>query len=150
VTLRYPVPLTFFCLQTDCVSPGLGGQCGASVLTVGTTFRSNSDPDGLSVMVSIMINKHVYKPSVKDIMVEHEPRDTKIPDRVFSVCVWRVNMSDLETRFEEEKEWMCRVMGNLGKDSDLIPLTFSCEGRLSKLWTQAKSCLTNRMRTRRT
>ena len=28
----------------------------------------NSDPDGLPVMVSIMINKHTYTPSVKDIM----------------------------------------------------------------------------------
>ena len=26
------------------------------------------DPDGLADMVSIMINKHTYKPSVKDIM----------------------------------------------------------------------------------
>ena len=32
------------------------------------TSEVNSDPDGLGVMVSIMINKNVYKPSVKDIM----------------------------------------------------------------------------------
>jgi hypothetical protein len=34
----------------------------------GQLSEVNSDPDGLPVMVSIMINKHVYKPSVKDIM----------------------------------------------------------------------------------
>ncbi len=35
---------------------------------VGQLSEVNSDPDGLAVMVSIMINKHTYKPSVKDIM----------------------------------------------------------------------------------
>jgi len=35
---------------------------------VGQNSEVNSDPDGLAVMVSIMINKHEYKSSVKDIM----------------------------------------------------------------------------------
>jgi hypothetical protein len=35
---------------------------------VGQLSEVNSDPDDLDVMVSIMINKHTYKPSVKDIM----------------------------------------------------------------------------------
>ena len=35
---------------------------------VGQLSEVNSDPDGLVAMVSIMINKHAYKPSVKDIM----------------------------------------------------------------------------------
>ena len=34
----------------------------------GQLSEVNSDPDGLAVMVSIMINTHTYKPSVKDIM----------------------------------------------------------------------------------
>ena len=34
----------------------------------GQLSEVNSDPDGLVVMVSIMVNKHAYKPSVKDIM----------------------------------------------------------------------------------
>ncbi len=34
----------------------------------GQLSEVNSDPDGLAAMVSIMINKHAYKPSVKDIM----------------------------------------------------------------------------------
>ena len=34
----------------------------------GQLSEVNSDPDGLAAMVSIMINKHTYKPSVKDIM----------------------------------------------------------------------------------
>ena len=34
----------------------------------GQLSEVNSDPDGLPVMVSIMINNHEYKPSVKDIM----------------------------------------------------------------------------------
>jgi hypothetical protein len=37
-------------------------------------------------------------------VVEHEPRTVKIPDRVFSVCVWGVNARVLETRFEEERD----------------------------------------------
>ena len=37
VVVSYPVPLVFFC---DCVSPDIWGQCGSSVLTGGTTFRS--------------------------------------------------------------------------------------------------------------
>jgi hypothetical protein len=35
---------------------------------VGQLSEVNIDPDGLTDMVSIMINKHTYKPSVKDIM----------------------------------------------------------------------------------
>jgi hypothetical protein len=35
---------------------------------VGQLSEVNSDPDVLTVMVSIMINKHEYKSSVKDIM----------------------------------------------------------------------------------
>ena len=35
---------------------------------VGQLSEVNSDPDGLTVMVSIMINNHSYNPSVKDIM----------------------------------------------------------------------------------
>ena len=34
----------------------------------GQLSEVNSDPDGLAVMVSIMINKDAYKPSVKDII----------------------------------------------------------------------------------
>jgi hypothetical protein len=34
----------------------------------GQLSEVNSDFDGLAVLVSIMINKHVYKTSVKDIM----------------------------------------------------------------------------------
>jgi hypothetical protein len=34
----------------------------------GQLSEVNSDPDVLTVMVSIMINKHTYKASVKDIM----------------------------------------------------------------------------------
>ena len=35
---------------------------------VGQLSEVNSDPDDLADMVSIMINKHSYNPSVKDIM----------------------------------------------------------------------------------
>jgi hypothetical protein len=34
----------------------------------GQLSEVNSDPDVLAAMVSIMINKHTYKASVKDIM----------------------------------------------------------------------------------
>jgi hypothetical protein len=34
----------------------------------GQLSEVNSDPQGLADMVSIMINKHTYKSSVKDIM----------------------------------------------------------------------------------
>jgi hypothetical protein len=34
----------------------------------GQLSKVNFDPNGLDVMVSIMINKHVYKTSVKDVM----------------------------------------------------------------------------------
>ncbi len=44
VTSTYPIPLAFCCFQADCVSPDIWGQCGASFLTVGTTFRSWSWP----------------------------------------------------------------------------------------------------------
>ncbi len=37
----------------------------------GQLSEVNSDPDDLTVMVSIMINKHTYKFSVKDIMDEY-------------------------------------------------------------------------------
>ena len=37
----------------------------------GQLSEVNSDPDGLAAMVSIMINKHTYKPSVKDIMYKY-------------------------------------------------------------------------------
>ena len=37
-------------------------------LRVGQLSEVNSDPDGLVDMVSIMINKDTYNPSVKDIM----------------------------------------------------------------------------------
>ncbi len=40
--------------------------------------------------------------------VEHEPRSTKIPDRVLSVCGWGVNAHGLGTRFEEERD-VCDV-----------------------------------------
>jgi hypothetical protein len=48
------------------------------------------------------------------------------------------------------KGWMLRVMGNLGEGAGWIPLTSSCVGRFSKLWTLDKSCVTNRIRRRRT
>jgi hypothetical protein len=35
---------------------------------VGQLSEVNLDPDTLSDMVSIMVNKHVYRPSLKDIM----------------------------------------------------------------------------------
>jgi hypothetical protein len=35
---------------------------------VGQLSEVNSDPDDLTAMVSIMIKKHTYNPSVKDIM----------------------------------------------------------------------------------
>jgi hypothetical protein len=38
---------------------------------VGQLSEVNSDPDRLTVMVSIMINKHTYKSSVKDIMDQY-------------------------------------------------------------------------------
>jgi hypothetical protein len=37
----------------------------------GQLSEVNSDPDDLTVMVSIMINKNTYKFSVKDIMDEY-------------------------------------------------------------------------------
>jgi hypothetical protein len=41
------------------------------------------------------------------------------------------------------KGWMLHVMGNLGEGAVWIPLTSSCVGRFSKLWTLVKSCLPN-------
>ncbi len=35
---------------------------------VGQLSEVNLDPEALSDMVSIMVNKHVYKPPLKDVM----------------------------------------------------------------------------------
>ena len=58
--------------------------------------------ENTSFLTCVHKSKPVWQiESVDD--VEHEPRSAKIPDRVFSVCVWGVNAWDLETRFEEER-----------------------------------------------
>ena len=66
--LRILFPLHFFVFKQT--------VCHLSAETIveqvfsraGQLSEVNSDPDGLAAMVSIMINKHAYKPSVKDIM----------------------------------------------------------------------------------
>jgi hypothetical protein len=72
VVLTYPVPLAFFCFQADCqqtVSHLVTESNVEQVFSrVGQLSEVYSDLDGLVVMVSIMINKHAHKPSVKDIM----------------------------------------------------------------------------------
>ena len=67
MVLTYPVPLAFFCFQSDC---HLTAEVNVEQVfsRVGQLSEVNSDPDDLAVMVSIMINKHTHKPSVKDIM----------------------------------------------------------------------------------
>jgi hypothetical protein len=43
---------------------------------VGQLSEVNLDPDALADMVSIMVNKLVYKPSVKDIMEKYYEKNS--------------------------------------------------------------------------
>jgi hypothetical protein len=43
-----------------------------SLLWVGQLLKVNLDPDTLTDIVSIMVNKLAYKPSVKDIMDKYD------------------------------------------------------------------------------
>ncbi len=60
-----PVPLVFLCFQADLVAEANVEQVFSRA---GQLSEVNLDPDALVDMVSIMVNKHTYKPSLKDIM----------------------------------------------------------------------------------
>ena len=66
--LRNVFPLHFFVFKQTASHLAAEANVEQVFSRVGQLSEVNSDPDGLVVMVSIMINKHVYKPSVKDIM----------------------------------------------------------------------------------
>ena len=66
--LTYPVPLAFFFFKQTTSHLTAEANVEQVFSRAGQLSEVNSDPDGLAVMVSILINKHAYKPSVKDIM----------------------------------------------------------------------------------
>ena len=68
MTLTYHVPLAFFCFKQTVSHLTAESNVEQVFSRAGQLSEVNSDLDGLAVMVSIMINKHVYNPSVKDIM----------------------------------------------------------------------------------
>ncbi len=65
--LRILFPLHFFGFKQTVSHLSAETNLEQVFLRTGQLSEVNSDPDGLTVMVSIMINKHVYNPSVKDI-----------------------------------------------------------------------------------
>ncbi len=66
--LRIMFPLLFFVFKQTVSHLAAEANVDQVFSQVGQLSEVISDPDGLSVMVSIMINKHVYKPSVEDIL----------------------------------------------------------------------------------
>ena len=66
--LRILFPLYFFVFKQTASHLTAEANVEQVFSRTGQLSEVNSDPDGLAVMVSIMINKHTYKPSVKDIM----------------------------------------------------------------------------------
>ena len=61
----YPVPFAFFCFQkqTECHLAGESNVEQVFSLS-GQLSEDNLHPDSLADMVSTMVNKHVYKPSL--------------------------------------------------------------------------------------
>ena len=66
--LRNVFPLHFFVFKQTASHLAAEANVEQVFSRAGQLSEVNSDPDGLAAMVSIMINKHTYKPSVKDIM----------------------------------------------------------------------------------
>jgi hypothetical protein len=64
-------PLHFFVFKQTVSHLSTEDNVEGVVSRVGQLSEVNSDPDRLTVMVSIMINKHTYKSSVKDIMDQY-------------------------------------------------------------------------------
>ena len=68
MALTYHVPLAFFCFKQTASHLTAEANVEQVFSRAGQLSEVYSDPDGLAAMVSIMINEHAYKPSVKDIM----------------------------------------------------------------------------------
>jgi hypothetical protein len=66
--LRIMYPLHFFVFNQTVSHLAAESNVEQVFSRAGQLSEVNSDPDDLTVMVSIMINKHTYNPSVKDIM----------------------------------------------------------------------------------
>ncbi len=66
--LRILFPFHFFVFNQTVSHLAVEANVDQVFSRVGQLSEFNSDPDGLVALVSIMINKHVYKSSVKDIM----------------------------------------------------------------------------------
>ena len=66
--LRVLFPLHFFVFKQTASHLAAEANVEQVFSRAGQLSEVNSDPDGLAAMVSIMMNKHTYKPSVKDIM----------------------------------------------------------------------------------
>ncbi len=66
--LRILFPLHFFVFVQTASHLAAEANVEQVFSRAGQLSEVNSDPDSLADMVSIMINKHAYKPSVKDIM----------------------------------------------------------------------------------
>ncbi len=66
--LRIMFPLCFFVFNQTVSQLTTEDNVEQVFSRVGQLSEVNSDPDSLVVMVSIMINIHTYKPSVKNIM----------------------------------------------------------------------------------
>ena len=69
--LRILFPLHFFVFKQTVSHLAAESNVEQVFSRVGQLSEVNSDPDGLTDMVSIMINKHTYKTSVKDIMEKY-------------------------------------------------------------------------------
>jgi hypothetical protein len=69
--LRIMFPLHFFVFNQTVSHLASESNVEEVFSRAGQLSEVNSDPDDLAVMVSIMINKHTYKFSVKDIMDEY-------------------------------------------------------------------------------
>jgi hypothetical protein len=66
--LRIMFPLHFFVFNQTVSHLASESNVEEVFSRAGQLSEVNSDPDDLAVMVSIMINKNTYNPSVKDIM----------------------------------------------------------------------------------
>ena len=66
--LRVLFPLHFFVFKQTVSHLAAETNVEQVFSRVGQLSEVNLDPDALADMVSIMVNKHAYKPSLKDIM----------------------------------------------------------------------------------
>ena len=66
--LRVLFPLDFFVFKQTVSHLAVEANVEQVFSRAGQLSEVNLDPDTLADMVSIMVNKHAYKPSLKDIM----------------------------------------------------------------------------------